>query len=704
MNGTDCYGGLNPATYTADGTQTTPIITSVLSGSATFTGTQESICCMMPGTIYAIQLDGGSPGDEGQYIIEYIKEVEAYAGDTYVATNFGDTTVLNSSDTAFVCFNDSLFPGNLINGIGQPTLDIPSCLDPGFVLHTNTPIPDPVAGSGFTFLDTVHGLNGSFVNNTDGSGSFGNPLFNTVYYVSSMADESATWGDFSCNTSTVDNSVNVVFLEQVNPVSSYDNTLCEMTFSSSGGLSSFYGTDLNYTIEDASMNLVQNGSFTSGSSIIYAVPSAEVYTITINDGACPYSFTIDASACNNPCIINPIIVFVEDTICNGQSIFLEGANQTTAGLYTDVFIATNGCDSTIYTTLVISQPSLFEQTITICQGTSLTVGSNTYSTPGVYQDVFVAANGCDSIVTTNLFLENTINVNIAQTICTGTDYTFGSNTYNTSGVYVDNLIATQGGCDSIVTLYLTVESLISTSTTQTICSGTSINFGTQTLSNSGTYTEQFTTVTGGCDSLVTMYLFVNPVIETSISEVICQGQSYILGTQTLTTTGNFQELFATPTGCDSLVRLFLTVTIQMNSSYSDTICLGETFTHGTQTLTSSGVYDELFTTSTGCDSLVTLDLIVQDCQALLEISNICTPNGDGSNDTWKVSDLNQIMGCTVKIFNRWGQLVYESSDYKNDWGGTKDGGILPDGVYYYTITCDEDREYQGAINLMRFKK
>ncbi len=704
LNGTDCYGGLNPATFTTDGTQTTPIITPVLQGSATFNGTQESICCLMPGSVYAIQLDGGYPGDEGQYIIEYIREVEAYAGDTYVATSYGDTTTYNSTDTAFVCFNDTLFPGNLINGIGQPTIDIPSCLDPGFVLHSNPTIPTPVTGSGFTYIDTIHGLSGGFVNDTDGSGSFGNPAYNTVYYVSSMADEPATWGDFTCNTSTVDNSVNVVFLEPVNPVSSYDNALCEMNFTSSGGLSSFYGTDINYTIQDASANVVLQGTFTPGTNVNYAVASAEIYTVTIDDGACPYSFTIDASACSNPCIVSPIIVFVDDTICNGQTIFLGGANQTTAGVYTDVFPAANGCDSTVYTTLVVNEPAVFEQTVTICQGTTFTVGANTYSTPGVYLDTFVATNGCDSIVTTNLFLENTINVNIAETICTGTSYNFGGTAYSASGVYVDSLIATQGGCDSVVTLYLTVEPLISTSTSQTICQGTSINFGTQTLSTSGTYTEQFTTVSGGCDSLVTMYLFVNPIIETSISEVICQGQNYVLGAQTLTATGEYTENFTTATGCDSLVRLFLTVTPQLNSTYSDTICLGETYTHGTQTLTTSGIYDEMFVTTSGCDSLVTLELIVQDCQALLEISNICTPNNDGSNDTWKVSDLNQIKGCTVKIFNRWGQLVYETTDYQNDWEGTKDGEILPDGVYYYAITCGEDREYQGVINLMRFKK
>ncbi len=702
LNGTDCYGGLNPATYTTDGTQTTPIITPVLQGSAGFDGTQESICCMNPGSIYAIQLDGSYPGDEGQYIIEYIREVESYAGDTYVELANGQIVDLNSNDTAFVCFNDTLTPGNLIDGIGQPTLDIPSCLDPGFVLHSTLPIPDPVAGSGFTYIDTVQGLSGTFVNNGNGSGSAGNPLYNTVYYVSSMADEPATWGDLICPTATVDNAVPVVYLEPIVPVSSYDNNLCEVTFTATGGMSSFNGSVFNYTIQDGSMNIVETGTFAGGVNVLYAVTAAEIYTITVDDGSCPYSFTVDATACGNPCIVSPNINFVNASICQGQTIFLEGANQSTAGVYTDIFTGANGCDSTIYTTLTVLDPVNVSNAITICQGSSYTVGTNTYSTAGQYVDVFTAANGCDSIVTTNLFVETEITTDIVESICTGNTYTFAGNPLNASGVYVDTLLAA-GGCDSIITLYLTVDPLITASTTATICQGNSINFGTQTLNSSGTYTEMFSTG-GGCDSLVTMYLFVNPTIENSISATICQGQTYTLGTQTLSTSGEYSEQFTTASGCDSVVTLFLTVSDQLTNTIVESICEGETYVHGTQELTASGIYDEMFQTANGCDSLVTLELTVLDCEALLEISNVCTPNNDGNNDTWKVSDLNQIQGCTVRIFNRWGQPVYETDDYQNTWDGTKDNQILPDGVYYYTIDCEGDRQYQGPINLMRFKK
>jgi gliding motility-associated-like protein len=803
LNGTDCYGGLNPATYTEDGTRNTPIITPVLSGVAGFSGTQESLCCLVPGTIYAVQLDGGSPGDEGQYIIEYIREVAADAGDIYVELDNGSIIEVTQPDTAFVCFGETIIPGIMLNGIGQTTLDIPSCLQLGYVIHNIDPIPDPVANTGFTFIDSVQTATGTFVNDTDGSGTFGNPLFNQVYFVSPMADEPANWGDLTCVSSTVEEGVPVVFLQPVVPSSSYNSALCEITFSAVGGLAAFNSSTFSYTIQNAAMNTVAVGTFANGGTVVYPVPSAEVYTITVTDGACPYTFTIDASACSNPCLTNPNINFVNATICNGETIFLEGANQTTAGLYTDVFTAANGCDSTIYTTVTVIEPVTFAQTFTICQGSSVTVGANTYNTSGIYTDILTAANGCDSTVTTTLFVESVLTSNYSMTICdgdsyvfegttvttTGTynatltavggcdsivtlfltvrppngstinaaicqgqSYTFGASSYSTAGTYT-NVLTDVNGCDSTVTLNLTVNPVLTGSTAATICSGQNYTFGTQTLSSSGTYTEPFTTAAGcdsivtlyltvlpalnssqsvsicqgqtysfgtqnltaagtytqtvqnaaGCDSIVTLYLNVLPALSSSQSATICQGQSYTFGTQTLTASGTYTETVQTTSGCDSTVTLYLFVTEPAEFYTDSTICEGSTMVFGTQTLGVSGIYTEQFTSAAGCDSLVYLELSVTDCAADFEISNIVTPNDDGQNDTWKISDPTQVAGCTVTIYNRWGQPVYESTDYQNEWGGTKDGEPLPDGVYFYSIICS-DTEYTGEVNLFRFKK
>jgi gliding motility-associated-like protein len=139
-----------------------------------------------------------------------------------------------------------------------------------------------------------------------------------------------------------------------------------------------------------------------------------------------------------------------------------------------------------------------------------------------------------------------------------------------------------------------------------------------------------------------------------------------------------------------------------NTSYQVAeICSNETFYFGNQAYSTSGVYQDTILNAFGCDSISILELSVVDCDFI--ISNILTPNDDGQNDTWRVSDVSKISDCSVTIFNRWGEPVYESTNYQNDWGGTRDGELLPDGVYFYAIKCSS-KEYTGSINLLRFKK
>jgi gliding motility-associated-like protein len=92
------------------------------------------------------------------------------------------------------------------------------------------------------------------------------------------------------------------------------------------------------------------------------------------------------------------------------------------------------------------------------------------------------------------------------------------------------------------------------------------------------------------------------------------------------------------------------------------------------------------------------------CDDVLIIADLLTPNGDGINDTWKVEEYSMIDGCTVTIFNRWGQKLYQTNSYQNEWDGTKDGKNLPDGAYFYVIECDGEVSYKGPVTLMRLSK
>jgi len=85
-----------------------------------------------------------------------------------------------------------------------------------------------------------------------------------------------------------------------------------------------------------------------------------------------------------------------------------------------------------------------------------------------------------------------------------------------------------------------------------------------------------------------------------------------------------------------------------------------------------------------------------------EIPNVFTPNGDGINDKWEIRYLASFPGCTVEIYNRYGQLIFQSEGYNPPWDGTVKGKQLPGGTYYYIINPKNGlKQITGFVDLIR---
>jgi gliding motility-associated-like protein len=88
------------------------------------------------------------------------------------------------------------------------------------------------------------------------------------------------------------------------------------------------------------------------------------------------------------------------------------------------------------------------------------------------------------------------------------------------------------------------------------------------------------------------------------------------------------------------------------------------------------------------------------------IVNTFTPNGDGVNDRWVIRNIESFPRCLVKIYNRWGNLVWESTGYASPWDGTNmhNGQVLPDGTYFYIIELHSTifrNPFQGWVQVIR---
>ncbi len=126
------------------------------------------------------------------------------------------------------------------------------------------------------------------------------------------------------------------------------------------------------------------------------------------------------------------------------------------------------------------------------------------------------------------------------------------------------------------------------------------------LSKAGTYKRKLT-AHNGCDSIVVLNLNAYPVVEVQVFDTICQGMSLNWNGKEYNLTGTYTETLPSQvTGCDSIVTLILKVNDAIRHTEYVNICYGETYDFYGETIDKSGSYEKLIKTPGGCDSLVTL--------------------------------------------------------------------------------------------------
>ncbi|MBT3418573.1 MAG: choice-of-anchor B family protein [Flavobacteriales bacterium] len=314
--------------------------------------------------------------------------------------------------------------------------------------------------------------------------------------------------------------------------------------------------------------------------------------------------------------------------------------------------------------------------VQICSNTSYTVGNSTYNTSGLYSDTLTNYFGCDSIVNTNLIVNQSYDINSNDTICNGQILIVGSSQYNQSGVYTD-ILSTNFGCDSIITTNLMVLPTSSFMQSLSFCSGDSVIVGSNIYTQTGFYTDIFISA-NGCDSTITTDLTVFASSSVSNYQEICNGETYWIRGNSYSTSGNYTDIFTSVNGCDSIVNTSLTVypTPVINNNYL--ICEGDFVIIGNNTYTLEGDYRDTLQTIYGCDSVINSSVQWSTPIASLTLS--------GTNINASVSG-----GTASFIFEIYGPSGLLSSTQNN--GTTIQFNPLINGQYYFIVT-----DYLGCIS------
>ena len=480
------------------------------------------------------------------------------------------------------------------------------------------------------------------------------------------------------------------------------------------------------------------------------------------------------------------------TICSGQSITLQSSTtfnsylwnngQTTStisinspGIYwLDV---PSGC-TTVRDSIVVGLSTFsfnIGPDLTICQGdvatvnaagvftaiswnTGATINSIQVNAPGIYSATATDSNGCTEQDSTVVIQNPTVYSSYADSICAGSTYVFHGQNLTQAGIYIDTLQNILG-CDSIVTLQLSLVQPSSSSISASICAGDTYFFNGQTLSVSGQYSVTIPSVFG-CDSIVQLTLTVNPLPVVTVEDtMVCVNTPLTLFPSGALTyvwdvpqnpngsisvspvqTSVYNVFGIDALGCVSTVAS-LTVTIDPTplpnfyidpdqveiddptitiynvtpgNNQSTWTILGSSFVDNQSSFDYTLPFQEgnytvqlISESALGCKDSLLLTASVQDNVALY-VPNSFTPDGEEFNTVFLpvFSTGFTPINYGLSIYDRWGGIIFESNNYLIGWDGRIDFVMCPDGVYNYQIRYTrKDGEspvlMNGHVNLLR---
>jgi hypothetical protein len=395
-------------------------------------------------------------------------------------------------------------------------------------------------------------------------------------------------------------------------------------------------------------------------------PAGASYTVMPTADSTFWVVGVDSTAtCSDSAMfmvtVNPTYVTPQSVhLCFGDSVTVGSNTYYNAGVYNDTLPTINGCDSVFVTTVTADTAIISaSQSVVICSGDSVVVGSSVYTTAGTYMDTVTSSLGCDSMITTTVTVTTPVTTSQSVSVCFGDSYSIGSNTYSASGTYTDTL-SNIGGCDSVVVTTLTVAPQLTSSQTINACNVDTVYVGSSAYTVSGVYVDTLISI-NGCDSIVTSNINFG-------------------GLNAAVSTTNFGgTLVASPSG----------LSYQWMNCQDNTVIISATMQNYTPS--ANGQFAVIVSDTSGCidtSSCITVTSVgVEETVALNEMSVYPNPNNGLFTVSIPNADYNEM---TIEVVSIDGKVIY--SDKFSNVSGTFTNEIdmtnAANGTYFLRVTAD----------------
>lgn len=387
-------------------------------------------------------------------------------------------------------------------------------------------------------------------------------------------------------------------------------------------------------------------------------------------------------------------------INQGQTYFAGGANQSTSGSYNDIFTAANGCDSVV--TTVLDVISISNQNAAVQGCDSVIFKGTTYRQNTIVNDTVFNSQGCiTQIIATSIIISSKTTQTVEVCINSGGSYFAGGANQTTSGVYQD-IFKNVAGCDSVVITDLTVVNFNVTNTNLSGCDSLTLN--AKTYYQSTAFADTLRNAQGCVTDIANYNITINQSQYETVNACINPGESYFAGGANQTQSGIYFDTISLPGSCNTYKTTNLVLIVPTNDTLP-LITATDSYEWNGDVYTNDTILKTIISSKQNCDSIFKIQPIKINKVLPYNIymPNAFSPNDDGVNDLLVPLFTDNVVILDFKIFNRWGELVYSGT---TGWDGYYKGAKQKPDAYVYTLKAQEKVSKKvefltGTITLVR---
>jgi len=458
----------------------------------------------------------------------------------------------------------------------------------------------------------------------------------------------------------------------------------------------------------------------------YVIEEGLYYVNSQNELGCDSTFILQLETVNEITRHDTIDICQNDSIqVFGEWIFRDTVLQQT-------YMSSSGCDSIQAVLVAVAELAENILSLNLCEGDSIYLYDNWYKEEGTYDLIVLNFEDCDSIIYLEIISLESYTTYDTIIACVGDTIDIQGELF-TETDNIQEILSAYNGCDSVSNTFLNFVDTLKSTEEVILCPGDSVLINGEWVKAKGQFETIHKSILG-CDSI--HYINVNYVAEPPIPEtdVDCESLEIILSIdsqsewsptwsngdtsyQTISSNGSMEatlKLFTFP-NCEKQI----TITLPTLPNENDLPSFEDTTLQKYQILTidlglDPNAWTVLWNISTlvNCDTCMnveiapiedtevnlylehesgcfyesTFNIKIQEQEEGVFIPNVFSPNGENNNDEWVIFSSENILIQECSVFDRWGNLMYYSTNQQPKWDGRLNGELCQQGVYMYIIS------------------